>query len=128
MNNLKLIFSFKNKKTFLQALGFYFIHILFAFVLTLIISIILFAFILNSDALSSGKDIIFAKLFYTGYLIIISLFIIKNRTPQNKMGYLCLMLLGAITTYIFTPWLGYLFLAYITTLGKGKNEMGTTIV
>ncbi len=125
---MKSIFSFKNKKTFSQALGFYLFHLLFAFVLSFVVTSILFIFILSNDALGSGKDIIFAKLFYTAYLILISVFIIKNRKSQGKMGYLCLMLIGAIATYIFNPWLGYLFLAYITTLGEGKGEMATTVV
>ena len=125
---MKSIFSFKNKKTFSQALGFYLFHLLFAFILSFVVTSILFIFILSSDALGSGKDILFAKLFYTAYLILISVFIIKNRKSQGKMGYLCLMLLGAIATYILNPWLGYLFLAYITTLGEGKSEMATTVV
>ena len=127
MTNMKSIFSFKNKKTFSQALGFYLFHLLFAFILSFVIESFLFVLIFGSY-FDNIKVIIFTKIFYTAYLIFISIFIVKNRVSQNKFGYLSLMLLGALATYILNPWLGYLFLAYITTLGAGKSESSTTVV
>lgn len=128
MNSLKLVFSLKNKKTFSQALGFYLFHALLIFIVILIGEIFFFMLTSKDGSFDATKVMIFTKLSYTVYLILVSIFVIKNRVSKNKIGYLCFMLIGAIVTYILNPWLGFLFLAYITTLGEGKSEAGATII
>ena len=89
---------------------------------------VLFVFI-SRGSFSDKNIFLLAKIIFTLYLIILSIFVIKGRDSGNKIGYYNLMMVGVIASYFLTPYLGFIIPAYLTTFGKGKNnEPDITII
>jgi len=128
---IKSVIGFNNKKTFASAIGFYLFYLMFCLVAVFIIQSILFIFIfpnsINDSNLASSSALA-TKLLSITFLLIIAFLVIKGRKLGFKMGYLSLILIGALVAYLFTPLFAFVFPAYMTTLGPGSQETATTII